>query len=53
MYSNCVPPIEPIELDSKFTCTSWTQEQDSVCHGLIFPLIKFTLPVSSTPGCDE
>lgn len=25
----------------------------SLCHGPVFPLIKFTLPVSSTPSCDE
>lgn len=25
----------------------------SICHGLIFSLIKFTLRVSSTPSCDE
>lgn len=29
------------------------RSEHSLCHGLIFSLIKFTLPVSSTPSCDE
>lgn len=29
------------------------RSRPSVCHGLIFSLIKFTLPVSCTPSCDE